>query len=98
MVVVAAWFILLKGLIDGAINPSLIAVVEHIRQGTLDFVLVKPADAQFLVSTEKFNVLKMIDGIAGLLTLAWGFHLLGRAPGLREIAGAALLLVASATV
>jgi ABC-2 type transport system permease protein len=98
MVVVAGWFILLKGLIDGAVNPSLIAVVEHIRQGTLDFVLVKPADAQFLVSTEKFDPLKMIDGLAGLLTLAWGFKLLGHSPRPVEVAGAALLLVAAATV
>ena len=29
------------------------AVVEHIRKGTLDFVLLKPADAQFLVSTAR---------------------------------------------
>src|SRR5205085_1213406 len=82
MVVVTGWFILLKGLIDGAINPSLIAVVDHIRQGTLDFVLIKPADAQFLVSTEKFDLLKSVDGLAGLLLLGYGFRLLGRAPDL----------------
>jgi len=98
MVIVTGWFILLKGLIDGAINPSLIAVVDHIRQGTLDFVLIKPADAQFLVSTEKFDPLKMVDAIAGLLVLVHGFHLLGRAPHPSAIGGALLLLVAAATV
>jgi ABC-2 type transport system permease protein len=29
-------------------------VMDHIRKGTLDFVLLKPADAQFLVSTARF--------------------------------------------
>src|SRR5262249_37193722 len=52
--VVSGWFILLQGILEGAINPSLTSVVEHIRKGTLDFVLLKPADAQFLVSTAKF--------------------------------------------
>ena len=69
----AAWFILLKGLIDGAINPSLIAVVEHIRQGTLDFVLIKPADAQFLVSTAKFEVWRIVDVFASLAVFVWAF-------------------------
>jgi ABC-2 type transport system permease protein len=98
MVVITGWFILLKGLVDGAVNPSLIAVVEHIRQGTLDFVLLKPADAQFLVSTEKFDPLKMIDAIAGVLLLVYGFRALGRAPDLPSVGGALLLLVAAATV
>jgi ABC-2 type transport system permease protein len=98
MVIVTGWFILLKGLIDGAINPSLIAVVDHIRQGTLDFVLIKPADAQFLVSTEKFNPLKMTDGIAGGLVLVYGFRMLGRGPAPAHVAAALLLLLAAAWV
>src|SRR5437868_4564220 len=52
--VVVGWFTLLQGILEGAINPSLQGVVEHIRKGTLDFVLLKPADAQFLVSTARF--------------------------------------------
>src|SRR5262249_25590687 len=51
---VVGWFTVLKAVLDGAINPSLVAVVERIRQGTLDFTLIKPVDAQFLVSTAKF--------------------------------------------
>src|SRR5262249_31639839 len=35
---VTAWFTLLRALLDGAVQPSLQAVVEHIRKGTLDFV------------------------------------------------------------
>jgi hypothetical protein len=53
--VVTGWFILLQGVLEGAINPGLASVVDHIRKGTLDFVLLKPADAQFLVSTSRFS-------------------------------------------
>ena len=78
--VVVGWFTLLKGVLDGAINPSLVAVVDQIRQGTLDFVLLKPADAQFLVSTARFEPWKVIDVAAALGILGWAFHLLGEGP------------------
>ena len=53
--VVVGFFTLLHAVLEGAVSPSLTAVVEHIRHGTLDFVLLKPADAQFLVSTAKLR-------------------------------------------
>jgi viologen exporter family transport system permease protein len=95
--VVVAWFTLLKGLLDGAVNPSLLQVVDHIRQGTLDFVLLKPADAQFLVSTARFELWKGLDAIAALALFAVAFRGLGRAPGPGAIA-LALVLLASATL
>src|SRR5438309_6567691 len=39
---VVAWFTLLKSVLEGAIQPALMNVVEQIRRGTLDFVLLKP--------------------------------------------------------
>ncbi len=78
--VVVGWFTLLKGLLDGAVNPSLTAVVDQIRTGTLDFVLIKPADAQFLVSTARFEPWKIIDVVAALGIEAWAFIALGRWP------------------
>lgn len=78
--VVVGYFTLLRGVLDGAVNPSLLTVVDQIRQGTLDFVLLKPADAQFLVSTTRFEPWKAIDVVAALGILGWAFHLLGRPP------------------
>jgi ABC-type uncharacterized transport system permease subunit len=59
--VVVGWFTLLRAVLEGAVSPSLTAVVEHVRKGTLDFVLLKPADAQFLVSTAKFEPWRIVD-------------------------------------
>ena len=58
-------------MLEGAVSPSLTAVVEHVRKGTLDFVLLKPADAQFLVSTAKFEPWRIVDvvGRAGRVRL-----------------------------
>jgi ABC-2 type transport system permease protein len=96
--VVVGCFTLLKSVLDGAVNPSLVAVVEMIRQGTLDFVLLKPADGQFLVSTAKFEPWKIVDlALAGGI-LVWAFHLIGRVPGPADIAVAAVLLFAATVV
>jgi len=81
----------MKGVLEGAVNPSLASVVEHIRKGTLDLVLLKPADAQFLVSTAKFAPWHVVDVVAGAGVVAWAFAAhgaLARAGG----RGVALLL------
>src|SRR5512134_243732 len=79
--VVMGWFTLMKGVLEGAVNPSLTSVVEHIRKGTLDFVLLKPADAQFLVSTAKFEPWRVVDLAGGVVIIAIAFHRMERAPG-----------------
>src|SRR5512136_3327665 len=78
--VVVGLFILMKGVLEGAVNPSLASVVEHIRKGTLDFVLLKPADAQFLVSTARFMPWRVVDLVTAAAIFAYAFHLLGRLP------------------
>ncbi len=92
---VIGWFTLLKGVLDGAVNPCLTAIVEHIRKGTLDFVLLKPADAQFLVSTAKILPWRGVDVLGGGLVLVFALTRLHRLPTPLQI-GASLLLFAAA--
>jgi viologen exporter family transport system permease protein len=96
--VVVGWFTLLKGVLDGAVHPSLVLVVEHIRKGTLDFVLMKPADAQFLVSTARFEPWRVIDLVTGVAILVWSFRLMGTAPTAAAVATSILLLGAAVAV
>jgi ABC-2 type transport system permease protein len=93
---VTAWFMLLRSILEGAVQPSLLAVIEHIRKGTLDFILLKPADAQFLISTAKFEVNQIVDTLGALGLMVWACWHIGRAPAPHEIALAALLTLASA--
>jgi ABC-2 type transport system permease protein len=74
--VVFGFFSLLKAILDGAVSPSLTAVVDKIRKGTLDFVLLKPADGQFLVSTAHFEPWHVIDATfaVGLIAVALAAH------------------------
>jgi ABC-2 type transport system permease protein len=95
---VAAWFTLLRALLEGAVQPSLLAVVEHIRKGTLDFVLIKPADAQFLVSTAKFEVTHLFDALGALWLVSHALGRIGRLPSAANVVAALALTVASAAL
>jgi ABC-2 type transport system permease protein len=92
---VVAWFTLLHAVLEGAVSPSLTAVVEHVRHGTLDFVLLKPADAQFLVSTAKIEPFHVVDVAGALIMFSYAFAKLGHWPNALEVAaGLAFLILA----
>jgi ABC-2 type transport system permease protein len=90
---VVAWFTCLKGILDGAIRPALGNVVELIRKGTFDFVLMKPADSQFLVSTSRFDLFAFANVLGGLGILTVALRELGRVPPAAAIAWTVALLV-----
>jgi ABC-2 type transport system permease protein len=96
--VVFGWFALLKGVLEGAVNPSLVQIVDHIRLGTLDFVLLKPADSQFLVSTARFEVWKVVDLVVASGIFVLSFALLGRAPAPASVLLALVMLAAAVLV
>ena len=95
---VIGWFTVLKALLDAAITPSLMAVVEHIRKGTLDFVLLKPADAQFLVSTVRFELWPLVGAAGGLGLVVFALGRLHHVPTLAQLGLCAALLVAAGLV
>jgi ABC-2 type transport system permease protein len=95
---VIAGFTTLKGVLDGAIQPSLANVVGHVRKGTLDFLLLKPVDAQFLVSTSRLEPWRGSDVWLGLGLFGWSFHAQGRWPTLGGVVSALSLLVAAVAI
>jgi len=98
MLLVLGWFVALKGVLEGAVSPSLLAVIEHVRKGTLDFVLLKPADAQLLVSVAKLEPWKIIDLAGAGAIFAYAFVKLGRAPTATEVLAAGGMLLAALLV
>ncbi|WP_394836699.1 ABC-2 family transporter protein [Pendulispora rubella] len=95
---VVGWFTLLAAVLEGAISPSLTNVVEHIRKGTLDFVLIKPADAQFLVCTARIQPWRAINVVTAVIIFGYAFRLLGHSPTFGGIAMSLALLWASTAV
>ena len=95
---VTAWFMLLKAILEGAVQPSLLAVVDYIRTGKLEFVLLKPADAQFLVSTIKFDLAQLAQGVGALALAGYAFSSLGRWPRPFDVGLALALTLAAAAL
>jgi ABC-2 type transport system permease protein len=95
---VVAWFTLLHAVLEGAVSPSLTAVVEHVRHGTLDFVLLKPADAQFLVSTAKIEPWHVVDVAGAAAIFCYAFTKLGRWPSALEVAAGLAFLVLAVVI
>lgn len=89
---VTGWFTLLSAILEGGINPSLTGIVDHIRKGTLDFVLLKPADAQFLVSTSRFEPWRATNILTAVALFTYAFAKMHRLPSPTGLLEAVLLL------
>jgi len=96
--VVMGWFTLLRGVLEGAINPSLVDIVDRVRTGSFDYLLLKPVDSQLLVSTARFEPWKIVDVFAGIGLMSYAFVAMGRSPSAGDIALAGLLLGAAILV
>ena len=59
----------MNGITNTWFNPNLTEIVKHIREGTLDFVLLKPIDSQFFISLKKINPSGILEIMLGLLLL-----------------------------
>ncbi len=89
-------FQVFTGLIDALLRPNIQAILEHIRKGTLDFVLLKPVDSQFFVSTRQIVFWKFLDVMVGLLVIGYALNRLNIVPDLGRIALFVLMLVLGA--
>lgn len=97
LIIVMGVHILMGGLIGMWIQPNMQKLMGDVREGTLDFVLTKPVDAQVLVSVRQIRIWQVTDVVIGLIVLGVGLAQIGGRTGLVEAAAflAALLLGAS---
>ena len=63
--------ILMGGIIRSAIQPNMERLMGDVLEGTLDFALTKPADAQTLVSVREFRFWQLTDVLVGLVILIY---------------------------
>ena len=78
----AAWvmslYLLMQGILGGLVEPNLGEVVESVRSGNFDLVLMKPADAQLLVSVRTVAPSHIWDVLASILLASWAVSMLAR--------------------
>jgi ABC-2 type transport system permease protein len=78
--ILMAYFMALRGVLEGVVSPSLVELVERIRTGAFDYVLLKPVDAQAIVSASRFEPWKIFDLIGGIAVACYAFVLRGEPP------------------
>lgn len=65
-------FTTLQGTSATLLQPNLNRIVAHVREGTLDFVLLKPIDAQLWLSTRRMSPWGLPDVALGLAIVGYG--------------------------
>jgi ABC-2 type transport system permease protein len=96
--VLLAIYYLMDGLIEMFIAPNMRQVMEQVRQGTLDFVLLKPVSGQFMASFRTINVWRIVNVIVGLSLSAYTISRLGLTVGFTQAVFFALTLLAGIVV
>jgi ABC-2 type transport system permease protein len=91
-------YFLILGMINLVLAPSITRFMEDVQQGTLDFTLTKPEDAQVLVSVSQVHVWKVIDVLAGVALIVLATHRLGEHIGPLAAGAFALSLLAAGAI
>lgn len=98
LVALVGVYLLVGGAIQLVIQPSMEYLIESVREGTLDFTLTKPEDAQFLVSVQQVQVWQLIDVVLGVGVLAVALARLGAGIGAWQAAAFAVALLAGGAI
>ncbi len=69
LLVVMGVFTLMGGVIAAFIQPSMERLGAEIQDGTFDYALIKPEDAQLLVSVREIRIWQAADILTGLIIL-----------------------------
>jgi len=89
---------LLGGVVHSAVQPAMQKMMDDVREGTLDYVLTKPLDAQLLVSVREARVWRLVDALGGLTIIVYALTQVERAVGLEDVAGFLVMIVLGAAM
>lgn len=95
LLVVLGSYFALGAIVLGVVHLSASELATQVLQGTFDFRLLKPVDAQLVAIVQKVSPWRMIDLVLGMALVAWGLVHGGHRPGAAGIvAGVAMFMVA----
>src|SRR6266542_3300066 len=86
------------GFIGAVIAPNMRQVLEDVRQGTLDFALLKPVNSQFLVSVRQFVIWRLSDIALGIALAVYASLQLAHQVSAREALLFPLTLLCGAVI
>jgi ABC-2 type transport system permease protein len=97
LAVVGVYF-LIGGIINMVIQPSLYRFMQDVREGTLDFKLLKPTDAQLLISVNQVQIWKLVDITLGIVVLLIAMGQMGWQIGITQTLQFALALLCGGVI
>lgn len=93
VLVVLGLYTMFSGIMEAFLRPNISEMIEHVRVGTFDFVLVKPVNSQFYSSFHSLTMWRLVDIVAGAGLIVYALRAMGLAPTAMQLASFALLLV-----
>ncbi|MBI4673004.1 MAG: ABC-2 family transporter protein [Chloroflexi bacterium] len=93
VLIVLGLFSIFTGVMEAFFRPNITQMIEQVRDGTFDFVLVKPVNAQFYSSFHSLTMWRIVDVFAGAAVIVYALNALGRVPAASEFFAFVLLLL-----
>ncbi len=93
MIVLLGVYYLVQGAQSVVFETSFERFMEHVRLGTLDFILIKPANSQFMISARHVQVPQLGQVALGLILVGIGVVQVGEGIGPGEAVSFAVTLV-----
>jgi ABC-2 type transport system permease protein len=91
-------YFLIGGIIRLIIQPGMEQLIESVHDGTLDFKLTKPVDAQVMVSLQSLEIWEVLDIIMGLGIIIYALVMLGQSVGILQAAEFVIMLIAGGVI
>lgn len=91
-------YILVGGVIGVVIQPSMEALIEGVHDGSLDFTLTMPEDAQLLASIQDVDIWEVLNILLGIGVLGVALGRLGEQVGLLQAAVFGLMVLAGGAI
>jgi len=85
LLIVMGLFFAMNGYRQVILEPNLSRMSEYVQMGTLDYILTKPVDSQFLVSLRHIGIYNWGDPILGLGLVVCALYRLDYAPSVGQI-------------
>ncbi len=98
VLMVIGLYTLFTGLIEALFRPNVTNIIEQVRDGTFDFVLIKPVNAQFYASLRSIVVWRLFDMAAGVAIIIYALNQLGIVPTLGQVATFVAMTVLAAVM
>lgn len=93
VLVVLGMFSIFTGVMEAFFRPNIMAMIEQVRDGKFDFVLVKPVNAQFYSSFHSLVMWRLVDIFAGGVIIVYALNQMQIVPTPLELLAFFMLLL-----